>query len=562
MAAASLDPAKVVLQRIGHSPENTYAALCELSGVPESTLWHRDHGRDSIQQRAAKQQYLSPQEEKALVSYLLRMSANGYPLPVKFARNLACVIVLQRSSIFQIPATDRNDVHPPGKNWPQAFYKRHPELKAIRMKAIDWDRHDLHIYNKVADWFAVIEKELASPVVLPENTYNMDETGVLLSILNSLKVLVGRHELKTHRGAGVKRTLITAIECISGDGRCLHPLIIWPAATHRSTWTTHPTPGWHYGHSDSGYTDTAISLHWIQHVFDPQTKARAGNKPRILISDGFGTHESLELMKFCFENNIILCRLPSHTSHKLQPCDVGIFGPLKIAYREEVERLYRGGANMIGKQHFTLLYDRARRKAINSRNIISGWSKTGLRPFNPERVLKEIQKPEEVRVVNSKGDATLHYLETPQTPKTFENLASLRKNVEMSLRRQEVPDTHTKLSIQKIADAAENAFAERAILLDENLLLFEQNNEKTARTSVKATVVGTAKVMSYEDIIEAQQKRDMKDAETVAVRGRRTVHNGAPSKIIGKRTRSREREVAIDEIRASGMEEYCSVLKF
>src|ERR1700731_4483327 len=28
-------------------------------------------------------------------------------------------------------------------------------------------------------------------------------------------------------------------------------------------------------------------------------------------------------MKFCFEINIILCRLPSHTSHKLQPCDVG-----------------------------------------------------------------------------------------------------------------------------------------------------------------------------------------------------------------------------------------------
>ena len=44
---------------------------------------------------------------------------------------------------------------------------------------------------------------------------------------------------------------------------------------------------------------------------------------------------------------------------------------------------------MIGKQHFTVLYDRARRKAMTSRNIISGWSKTGLRPFNPERVLKE-----------------------------------------------------------------------------------------------------------------------------------------------------------------------------
>ena len=75
-------------------------------------------------------------------------------------------------------------------------------------------------------------------------------------------------------------------------------------------------------------------------------------------------------MKFCYENTIILCRLPSHTSHKLQPCDVSVFGPLKIAYREEVERLYRGGSNMIRKQHFTLLYDRARRKAMTSRNII------------------------------------------------------------------------------------------------------------------------------------------------------------------------------------------------
>ena len=47
---------------------------------------------------------------------------------------------------------------------------------------------------------------------------------------------------------------------------------------------------------------------------------------------------------------------------------------------------------MIGKQHFTLLYDRARRKAMNFGNIVSGWSRTGLRPFNQNRVLKEIQK--------------------------------------------------------------------------------------------------------------------------------------------------------------------------
>ena len=110
----------------------------------------------------------------------------------------------------------------------------------------------------------------------------------------------------------------------------------------------------------------------------------------MLINNGFGTHESLELIKFYYENNIILCRFLSHTSYKLQPCNVGIFGPLKAAYCKEVERLYRGGSNMIGKQHFTLLYNRARRKAITPRNITSRWSKTGLQPFNLERVLREI----------------------------------------------------------------------------------------------------------------------------------------------------------------------------
>ena len=93
------DPAKVILERIRYSPENTYAALCELSGVPATTMWHRDYGQMSIPERAAMQQRLSPQEEKALVSYLLRMSANGYQIPVKFARSLAHVIMLLSFSV-------------------------------------------------------------------------------------------------------------------------------------------------------------------------------------------------------------------------------------------------------------------------------------------------------------------------------------------------------------------------------------------------------------------------------------------------------------------------------
>jgi hypothetical protein len=59
---------------------------------------------------------------------------------------------------------------------------------------------------------------------------------------------------------------------------------------------------------------------------------------------------------------------------------------------------------MIRKQHFTLLYERARQKAFTLRNIRSGWTKAGLFPFNPERVLSDIPKPQVEEIVQYTAD--------------------------------------------------------------------------------------------------------------------------------------------------------------
>jgi len=207
-------------------------------------------------------------------------------------------------------------------NWAKALKRRRPEIVARKKRAQDWSR--LNIYDKVVHWFEVIKKELLK--VQLENAYNIDETGVMLSMPNSVKVLVSKDDMQNScRGAHVKRTTVTAIECVSADGRCLNPIIVWPASTHRANWTTFPTPGWVYAFSDTGFSNSYISLQWLKLVFDPQTKERACRKPRLLIWDSFSTHETLEILKFCFENNIIVCCLPSHTSHKLQPCDVAVF---------------------------------------------------------------------------------------------------------------------------------------------------------------------------------------------------------------------------------------------
>lgn len=104
----------------------------------------------------------------------------------------------------------------------------------------------------------------------------------------------------------------------------------------------------------------------------------------------------------------------------------------------------------------------------------------------------------------------------------MEALILLQSRIEDDAQSLDVP---SKQRLQKLANAAGKSFAERVLLADENRLLFEQNNESKCRQSTRSTVVGKAKVVSYEDIVEAQAKRDEK-AATAARRKRDVKRKG------------------------------------
>jgi hypothetical protein len=148
---------------------------------------------------------------------------------------------------------------------------------------------------------------------------------------------------------------------------------------------------------------------------------------------------------------------------------------------------------------------------------LSAWSKTGLRPLNPDKVLKDIPKPDHPSVPVTLDAEVEHdniaQLEQLETPTTSESLMALRKKIDGTIAQGGELERSCILQIQKLANAAENAFADRAILLDENLLLFEQNRK-------------------------------------------------SPTQVLGKRSRNQELEVAEQEIRSLGREEYCSMLRF
>ncbi|KAH8625386.1 hypothetical protein IG631_19265 [Alternaria alternata] len=82
--------------------------------------------------------------------------------------------------------------------------------------------------------------------------------------------------------------------------------------------------------------------------------------------------------------------MPAHTSHLLQPLDVGCFSPLKRAYGHEIQELARQGVYYIDKIDFLTAYTRIRPTVLTQQNFQAGFQATGLIPPCPERVLSSL----------------------------------------------------------------------------------------------------------------------------------------------------------------------------
>ena len=88
--------------------------------------------------------------------------------------------------------------------------------------------------------------------------------------------------------------------------------------------------------SANGWTDNEIGLEWIKQCFEPETQCDDDSEYRLLILDGHASHVTTKVIRFCVDHKIILLCLPPHTTHLLQPLDVGIFAALATAYKASV----------------------------------------------------------------------------------------------------------------------------------------------------------------------------------------------------------------------------------
>lgn len=116
------------------------------------------------------------------------------------------------------------------------------------------------------------------------------------------------------------REWVTMIEAVSAEGQSIPPFIIVKGKKHLRSWyegSTLPVD-WAITLSENGWTNNKLGLDWLKHF-----------NHRLLIIDGHESHHSADFEAYCKENNIITLYIPPHSSHLLQPLNIGCFRPLK-----------------------------------------------------------------------------------------------------------------------------------------------------------------------------------------------------------------------------------------
>ena len=87
-----------------------------------------------------------------------------------------------------------------------------------------------------------------------------------------------------------------------------------------------------FGNSESGWINSQLFVEWFAFFI----KNIPPMRPVLLIQDGHSSHVSIELIEMARANNVVLLCLPPHTSHILQPLDVGVVEAFKASLVKHV----------------------------------------------------------------------------------------------------------------------------------------------------------------------------------------------------------------------------------
>ncbi|EIW69778.1 hypothetical protein TREMEDRAFT_30156 [Tremella mesenterica DSM 1558] len=249
-------------------------------------------------------------------------------------------------------------------------------------------------YTLIKRWFTEMSALRNQYHYLPENIYNMDETGYNIGTTLSSQVMTVAEGDKSVKAKVVKaqkgrQEWVTAIKCVSAVGQALPPIIIFKGKAEfnlRMRPQDRDIEGWQWTTSLKGWSSNALACYWRKSQFEPMTAPADTSQRQLLILDGHGSHVKADFIGFCIEHSIDVMVLPPHSSHWTQPLDTGVFSPLKRHLMKFSDIATRYNATSIDKEKWAADVVTARELAMTKEHIATGWRKSGLHPFNPNVV--------------------------------------------------------------------------------------------------------------------------------------------------------------------------------
>ena len=133
--------------------------------------------------------------------------------------------------------------------------------------------------------------------------------------------------------------------------------------------------------SETGWSNTGCFAMFVQdHFYENLPEKPTAESPVVLIYDGHVSHASLPLIDWGIEHHVKLFCLLAHTSHICQPLDVACYKPLETYFTGVKHRAMKSHTGRLDHEKMCTLACSVYEQALSTRNLISGFKKTGIVP--------------------------------------------------------------------------------------------------------------------------------------------------------------------------------------
>ncbi|KAK2578414.1 hypothetical protein KPH14_012584 [Odynerus spinipes] len=130
--------------------------------------------------------------------------------------------------------------------------------------------------------------------------------------------------------------------------------------------------------SDNGWINGPAFLLWLQ-FFVEQVRPNK-DRPVLLLLDNHESHKYFPALDYATKHNIIFISFAPHTTHRMQPLDVAVYGPIKKYFEQELNTFQKNHPGRIINQYdISKLFEAAYSKGASVKNAVEGFKKPVLR---------------------------------------------------------------------------------------------------------------------------------------------------------------------------------------